>query len=143
MPGSVASGTHCATAPFTRHSLFAVCPQTQRIKPIAPVRTYDVTGVCSVLKSRDQGAQRTTILLQVGSREPIKNLKQPDTKKRTMAILQWTACLNSMRLASSYLGTFFFERAARTRQGIMRMLTGYKEIPKKTLSRQTTVLDFK
>jgi hypothetical protein len=58
--------------PFTRHSLFAVCPQTQRIKPSVPVRTYDVTDAsvrtydvtdaCSVLKSRDQGDQRTTIL---------------------------------------------------------------------------------
>ena len=34
------------------------------------------------------------------------------------------------------------QRAATIRQGIIRMLTGYKEIPKKTLSRQTTVLDF-
>ena len=40
---------------------------------------------------------------------------------------------------------FFFlneHRAATTRQGIMRMLTGYQETPKKTSSRQTTVLDF-
>ena len=70
---------------------------------------------------------------------------EPDTKNRTMTILKWTACLNSLRLASSSLRTFFFsneQRAATTRQGIMRMLTGYKEIPKKAFSCQTTVLDF-
>ena len=70
MPGSVASGTHCTTTSFTRHSLSAVCPQIQRIKPSAPVRTYDVTDVCSVLNSRNQGAQRTTILLQSQAERP-------------------------------------------------------------------------
>jgi hypothetical protein len=59
-----------------------------------------------------------------------------------MTISKWTAGLNSLRLASSSFLIFFFERAATTRQGIIRMLTGYKEIPKKALSRQTTVLDF-
>ena len=34
------------------------------------------------------------------------------------------------------------QRAAPNRRGITRVLTGYKETRKKTLSRQATVLDF-
>jgi hypothetical protein len=66
-----------------------------------------------------------------------KKLKLKDVITSSMStIVDRTCC---------FFVCFFFsneQRAATTRQGIMRMLNGYKEIPK-TSSRQSTILDFK
>ena len=50
---------------------------------------------------------------------------EPDTKKRTMTVLKWAACHNSLRLASSCLRTFFFFRTSSEQHQLDEELQGF------------------